>query len=207
MSYPRAITGQRLYTASVQVRGSFLGFGSRRDPIPVAENLSGAYDPPGVACRPGSPHPGWRAPDRPVRDQFAHKSIGQVADHFAMITGSLDQQPAVIGHSCGVGGTQNPANRQRAVPLTWTSSATPSPTRSVRTRRSSYTRPSPCQPPACRCSRPQPPTSPRGPRSSRCPAVGTRSPSTTAGGRADTALAFVQRLTPEHPAGAGSASS
>ena len=53
MSYPRAITSQRLYTAPVQVRGSFLGCGSRRDPILVAENLSGAYDPSGVACRLG----------------------------------------------------------------------------------------------------------------------------------------------------------
>jgi pimeloyl-ACP methyl ester carboxylesterase len=107
--------------------------------------------------------PGW--PDDPETvaqagehpEVFAHKSIGQIADHFAAITGSLAKKPAIIGHSLGglltqilagrglaavsVGidpapfrgvlplpisalrsasvGLRNPANRQRAVPLTY----------------------------------------------------------------------------------------
>ncbi|MEA2471064.1 MAG: hypothetical protein QOE38_2063 [Thermoleophilaceae bacterium] len=32
---------------------------------------------------------------------FAGKTIGQVADHFADVTGQLDRKPAVIGHSFG----------------------------------------------------------------------------------------------------------
>ncbi len=107
--------------------------------------------------------PGW--PDDPETaaqasahpDVFAHKSIGQVADHFAEIVGSLAEKPAIIGHSLGGLVAQilagralaavsvaidpapfrgvlplpisalrsasvalsNPANRQRAVPLTY----------------------------------------------------------------------------------------
>jgi pimeloyl-ACP methyl ester carboxylesterase len=107
--------------------------------------------------------PGW--PDDPQTaaqadehpEVFAHKSIGQIADHFATIIGSLAKKPAVIGHSLGGLLTQilagrgvaavsvaidpapfrgvlplpisalrsasvalrNPANRQRAVPLTY----------------------------------------------------------------------------------------
>jgi pimeloyl-ACP methyl ester carboxylesterase len=107
--------------------------------------------------------PGW--PDDPETvaqasehpEVFAHKSIGQVADHFAAIAGSLDKKPAIIGHSFGgllaqiLAGRglaavavavdpapfrgvlplpisalrsaspalSNPANRQRAVPLTY----------------------------------------------------------------------------------------
>ncbi len=107
--------------------------------------------------------PGW--PDDPETaaqatahpEVFAHKSIGQVADHFAAIVGSLAQKPAIIGHSFGgllaqiLAGRSlaavsvaidpapfrgvlplpisalrsasvalsNPANRQRAVPLTY----------------------------------------------------------------------------------------
>jgi pimeloyl-ACP methyl ester carboxylesterase len=107
--------------------------------------------------------PGW--PDDPQTaaqadehpEVFAHKSIGQIADHFAAITGSLAKKPAMIGHSLGGLLTQilagrglaavsvaidpapfrgvlplpvsalrsasvalkNPANRQRAVPLTY----------------------------------------------------------------------------------------
>jgi pimeloyl-ACP methyl ester carboxylesterase len=107
--------------------------------------------------------PGW--PDDPETvaqagqhpEVFAHKSIGQVADHFAVIAGSLTQKPAIIGHSFGGLLTQilagrglaavsvaidpapfrgvlplpisalrsaspalgNPANRHRAVPLTY----------------------------------------------------------------------------------------
>jgi non-heme chloroperoxidase len=107
--------------------------------------------------------PGW--PDDPETvaeasehpEVFAHKSIGQVADHFAGIIGALAVKPAVIGHSFGGLLTQilagrglaavsvavdpapfrgvlplpisalrsarpalgNPANRNRAVPLTY----------------------------------------------------------------------------------------
>ncbi len=32
---------------------------------------------------------------------FAHKSIGQIADHVAAVIGSLQRKPAVIGHSFG----------------------------------------------------------------------------------------------------------
>jgi non-heme chloroperoxidase len=88
---------------------------------------------------------------------FAHKTVGQVADHFADVIGTLARKPAVIGHSFGGLLTQilagrglcaasvaidpapfrgvlplpisalksaspvltNPANRNRAVPLTY----------------------------------------------------------------------------------------
>jgi non-heme chloroperoxidase len=107
--------------------------------------------------------PGW--PDDPDTveeananpEVFAHKTVGQVADHFADVIGRLDTKPAVIGHSFGGLLTQiiagrglsaasvaidpapfrgvlplpisalksaspvlsNPANRNRAVPLTY----------------------------------------------------------------------------------------
>jgi non-heme chloroperoxidase len=107
--------------------------------------------------------PGW--PDDPETvaeananpDVFAHKTVGQVADHFGDVIGQLDKKPAVIGHSFGGLLTQivagralsavsvaidpapfrgvlplplsalksawpvlsNPANRNRAVPLTY----------------------------------------------------------------------------------------
>jgi non-heme chloroperoxidase len=107
--------------------------------------------------------PGW--PDDPETveeagahpEVFAHKTVGQVADHFSEIIGRLDRSPAVIGHSFGGLLTQviagrglsaasvaidpapfrgvlplpisslksafpvlgNPANRNRAVPLTY----------------------------------------------------------------------------------------
>jgi pimeloyl-ACP methyl ester carboxylesterase len=51
--------------------------------------------------------PGW--PDDPDTvaeanakpDVFAHKSVGQVADHFAEIVRGLHKKPAIIGHSFG----------------------------------------------------------------------------------------------------------
>src|ERR1700693_3233902 len=51
--------------------------------------------------------PGW--PDDPQTvaeakahpEVFAHKTIGQVADHFADVVGRLKKKPAVIGHSFG----------------------------------------------------------------------------------------------------------
>jgi non-heme chloroperoxidase len=107
--------------------------------------------------------PGW--PDDPQTveeanehpEVFAHKTVGQVADHFAEVIAKLNKKPAVIGHSFGGLLTQiiagrglakvsvaidpapfrgvlplplsalkssrpvlgNPANRNRAVPLTY----------------------------------------------------------------------------------------
>ena len=107
--------------------------------------------------------PGW--PDDPETvdeakahpEVFAHKTVGQVADHYVEVIGQLKQKPAVIGHSFGGLLTQmlagrglsaasvaidpapfrgvlplpisalkssspvlgNPANRNRAVPLTY----------------------------------------------------------------------------------------
>ena len=107
--------------------------------------------------------PGW--PDDPATvaeanahpEVFAHKTVGQVADHIAEVIGQLKRKPAVIGHSFGGLITQimagrglaaasvaidpapfrgvlplpfsalkaaapvlgNPANRGRAVPLTY----------------------------------------------------------------------------------------
>jgi non-heme chloroperoxidase len=51
--------------------------------------------------------PGW--PDDPETveqananpEVFAHKTVGQVADHFAEIIGRLDRKPAILGHSFG----------------------------------------------------------------------------------------------------------
>jgi pimeloyl-ACP methyl ester carboxylesterase len=107
--------------------------------------------------------PGW--PDDPETveeakehpDVFAHKTVGQVADHFEDVIGKLNKKPAIVGHSFGGLLTQilagrglsaasvaidpapfrgvlplpisalksarpvlgNPANRNRAVPLTY----------------------------------------------------------------------------------------
>jgi pimeloyl-ACP methyl ester carboxylesterase len=111
-----------------------------------------------VALTPGWPDdPGTVAEANAHPEAFAHKSIGQVADHFAGIIGRLAVRPAVIGHSFGGLLTQilagrglaavsvaidpapfrgvlplpisalrsaapalsNPANRNRAVPLTY----------------------------------------------------------------------------------------
>ena len=51
--------------------------------------------------------PGW--PDDPETigeananpEIFAHKTVGQVADHFAELIGGLTRKPVVIGHSFG----------------------------------------------------------------------------------------------------------
>src|SRR6476661_3307910 len=51
--------------------------------------------------------PGW--PDDPNTvaeakahpEVFAHKTVGQVADHFAGVIAKLKKKPAVIGHSFG----------------------------------------------------------------------------------------------------------
>jgi pimeloyl-ACP methyl ester carboxylesterase len=90
--------------------------------------------------------PGW--PDDPETvaeakahpEVFAGKTIAQIADHYAEVIGQLKKKPAVIGHSFGGLLTQiiagrglsavsvaidpspalrNPANRNRAIPLTY----------------------------------------------------------------------------------------
>ena len=51
--------------------------------------------------------PGW--PDDPETveeanahpEVFAHKTVGQVADHYSAVIGRLEKKPAVIGHSFG----------------------------------------------------------------------------------------------------------
>src|SRR3981189_3400649 len=51
--------------------------------------------------------PGW--PDDPDTveeanahpEVFAHKTVGQVADHYAAVIGRLEKKPAVVGHSFG----------------------------------------------------------------------------------------------------------
>jgi pimeloyl-ACP methyl ester carboxylesterase len=51
--------------------------------------------------------PGW--PDDPDSvaeananpENFAHKTIGEVADHFSRVVGGLTRKPAIIGHSFG----------------------------------------------------------------------------------------------------------
>jgi pimeloyl-ACP methyl ester carboxylesterase len=51
--------------------------------------------------------PGW--PDDPDTvahakehpEVFAHKTVGQVADHFEMVVNQLDKKPVVVGHSFG----------------------------------------------------------------------------------------------------------
>jgi non-heme chloroperoxidase len=61
--------------------------------------------------------PGW--PDDPETveeakahpEVFAHKTVGQVADHYADVIGQLKKKPAVIGHSFGGLVTQIVAGR------------------------------------------------------------------------------------------------
>jgi len=61
--------------------------------------------------------PGW--PDDPSTvteakahpEVFAHKTVGQVADHYAEVIGRLKKKPAVIGHSFGGLLTQMVAGR------------------------------------------------------------------------------------------------
>ena len=123
------------------------------------DRWAAVFEEAGYAAR----TPGW--PDDPETveeanahpEVFAHKTVGQAADHFAEIIGRLKNKPAVIGHSFGGLLTQmlagrglsaasvaidpapfrgvlplpisalkssspvlgNPANRNRAVPLTY----------------------------------------------------------------------------------------
>src|SRR5213593_3608716 len=65
--------------------------------------------------------PGW--PDDPETveeakahpETFAHKMVGQVAEHFANVIGRLKKKPAVVGHSFGGLITQMLAGRGLAV--------------------------------------------------------------------------------------------
>jgi pimeloyl-ACP methyl ester carboxylesterase len=111
-----------------------------------------------TSLTPGWPDdPGTVAEAKAHPEVFAHKTIGQVADHYADVIDQLDREPVVIGHSFGGLLTQmiagrglstasvaidpapfrgvlplpisalrssapvlgNPANRNRAVPLTY----------------------------------------------------------------------------------------
>jgi non-heme chloroperoxidase len=51
--------------------------------------------------------PGWPDDPNTVQDAnrhpevLAHKSVGQIADHFAEVIGELSTKPAIIGHSFG----------------------------------------------------------------------------------------------------------
>jgi non-heme chloroperoxidase len=47
---------------------------------------------------------------------FAHKSVGQVADHYAEVIGRLAKKPAIIGHSFPR--TSTPGRTQRSTPRT-----------------------------------------------------------------------------------------
>ena len=75
--------------------------------------------------------PGW--PDDPETveeakahpEVFAHKTVGQVADHFAEVIGRLKTKPAVIGHSFGGLLTQILAGRglsAASVAISWNGS-------------------------------------------------------------------------------------
>src|SRR5712692_10927549 len=51
--------------------------------------------------------PGWPGDPETVEEAnahpevFAHKTVGQVADHYAEVIGQLNKKPAIIGHSFG----------------------------------------------------------------------------------------------------------
>ena len=67
------------------------------------DRWAAAFDEAGFAAL----TPGW--PDDPETveeanahpEVFAHKTVGQVADHYADVIAKLDKKPAVIGHSFG----------------------------------------------------------------------------------------------------------
>jgi pimeloyl-ACP methyl ester carboxylesterase len=55
-----------------------------------------------AALSPGWPDdPGTVAEANAHPDDFAHKTVGQVAQHYADVIGKLNKKPAVIGHSFG----------------------------------------------------------------------------------------------------------
>ena len=118
--------------------------------------------------------PGW--PDDPETveeaqahpEVFAHKTVGQVADHFAEVIGELDKKPAVIGHSL-----RRPA-RPRSSP--GAASRRP-PSRSTRRRSGA----------CCRC---------RSPRSSRRRRCSATRPTATAPCRSPTTSSATRSPTP-----------
>src|SRR6476659_5619744 len=65
--------------------------------------------------------PGWPDDPEPVAEAnahpevFAHKTVGQVADHYEHVIGGLTKKPVVIGHSFGGLLTQILAGRGLAV--------------------------------------------------------------------------------------------
>ena len=65
--------------------------------------------------------PGWPDDPNTVEDAkehpevFAHKSVGQIADHFEDVIGKLTKKPALVGHSFGGLLTQILAGRGLAV--------------------------------------------------------------------------------------------
>jgi non-heme chloroperoxidase len=67
------------------------------------DRWAGVFDEAGYA----PVQPGW--PDDPETveeakahpEVFAHKTVGQIADHNAQVIGQLKTKPAVIGHSFG----------------------------------------------------------------------------------------------------------
>jgi non-heme chloroperoxidase len=67
------------------------------------DRWAAVFDEAGYA----SVQPGW--PDDPETveeakrhpEVFAHKTVGQVADHYSEVIGQLTKEPAVIGHSFG----------------------------------------------------------------------------------------------------------
>jgi non-heme chloroperoxidase len=55
-----------------------------------------------AALSPGWPDdPGTVAEANAHPEDFAHKTVGQVADHYADVIGRLSKKPAVVGHSFG----------------------------------------------------------------------------------------------------------
>src|ERR1700682_2777603 len=55
-----------------------------------------------TALTPGWPHDPETVEEAKAHPEvFAHKTIGQVADHFADVIGTLKKKPAVLGHSFG----------------------------------------------------------------------------------------------------------
>jgi pimeloyl-ACP methyl ester carboxylesterase len=123
--------------------------------------------------------PGW--PDDPATvgeanedpEALANKTVGQVADHYERIIGTLTTRPAVIGHSFGGLIVQMLAGRGISAatvaidpaPFRGVLPLPRSPTPSTRTRRRTSTRPSRFRLRGRHCSKPRPPTSTRSRRS------------------------------------------
>jgi pimeloyl-ACP methyl ester carboxylesterase len=72
--------------------------------LPSWDRWAAVFDQAGYAAL----TPGW--PDDPQTHEeatahpevFAHKTVGQVVDHYADVIGKLKKKPVVIGHSFGV---------------------------------------------------------------------------------------------------------